>query len=151
MLFDNRDLGILAGGAIGAVLALLLPLPLWGRMVVGLSILVAGMLLALLRVGPDRVPLEKWLKRRLRFAFKTRRYVYHRHRPKAPEEPAEPAAPRESEPAPAAPLVFDFDEVGVELLASAAMAVLGLYTVVWLQAGGAEEVARVLNVLVSSP
>lgn len=147
MLFNNRDLGILVAGAIGAVLALLLPLPLWGSMAVGVCVLVAGMLFALLRVGPDKVPLEQWLQRRLSFAFKTRRYVYHHDRPDTPEVPdsSEPQPAQEADPQPATPMVLDFDDVGIELLATVAMGILGFYTYVWLQAGGAEEVARFLG------
>lgn len=144
MLFNNRDLGILVAGAIGAVLALLLPLPLWGSMAVGVCVLVAGMLFALLRVGPDKVTLEQWLKRRLRFTFKPRRYVYHHERPETPQVPEQQSAP-EPEPQPATPLVLDLEDVGVELLATVAMGVFGFYTVVWLQQGGAEEIAHFLG------
>jgi len=74
-MFNNRDLGILGGGAMLAVLCLFLPLSFVGKVVIGFLVLVAFMALALLRLGPDRVPPEVWLKRRFRYAWQTRQYV----------------------------------------------------------------------------
>jgi len=53
-MFNDRDLGILGGGALLAVLCLFLPLPFVGKMVIGFLVLVGFMALALLRLGPDR-------------------------------------------------------------------------------------------------
>jgi len=60
-MFNDRDLGILGGGALLAVLCLFLPLPFVGKVVIGFLVLVGFMALALLRLGPDRVPPEVWL------------------------------------------------------------------------------------------
>ena len=74
-MFNNRDLYILGGGALLAVLCLFLPLSFAGKVVIGFLVLVGFLVLALLRLGPDRVPPEVWLMRRFRYAMQTRRYV----------------------------------------------------------------------------
>ena len=55
-MFNDRDLGILGGGALLAVLCLFLPFSFVGKIVVGFFVLILFMVLALLRLGPDRVP-----------------------------------------------------------------------------------------------
>ena len=42
---------------------------------IGFLVLVGFMALALLRLGPDRVPPEVWLTRRFRYSMQTRQYV----------------------------------------------------------------------------
>ncbi len=75
-MFNDRDLGILGAGALLAVVCLILPLPFVGKIVLGLFVLVGFIVLALLRLGPDRIPLEAWLLRRIRFRLQARRYTY---------------------------------------------------------------------------
>jgi hypothetical protein len=162
MMFNDRDLGLLGTGALLAVVCLILPLPLVGNIVLGLSVLVGFILLALLRLGPDRVPLEVWLLRRIRYRRQTRRYTYQqpgdarrrawrlgRPRPDsdsrqgvpkaAPVPPADsatfpPAARRHS-------VTLALDEVGVYPLVTVLLAVIGIYFLVWLAQGGAAEIA----------
>src|SRR5690606_39789287 len=74
-MFNDRDLGILGAGALLAVLCLFLPLSFTGKVVIGFLVLVGFMALALLRLGPDRVPPEVWLMRRFRYSIQTRQYV----------------------------------------------------------------------------
>ena len=74
-MFNDRDLGILGAGALLAVLCLFLPFSFVGKVVVGFLVLVGFMALALLRLGPDRVPPEVWLTRRFRYSMQTRQYV----------------------------------------------------------------------------
>ena len=74
-MFNDRDLGILGAGALLAVLCLFLPLSFTGKVVIGFLVLVGFMALALLRLGPDRVPPEVWLMRRFRYSMQTRQYV----------------------------------------------------------------------------
>src|SRR5512143_3516362 len=74
-MFNDRDLGILGAGALLAVLCLFLPLSFAGKVVIGFLVLVGFMALALLRLGPDRVPPEVWLMRRFRYSVQTRQYV----------------------------------------------------------------------------
>src|SRR5258706_12419268 len=70
-MFNDRDLGILGAGALLAILCLFLPLSFTGKVVIGFLVLVGFMALALLRLGPDRVPLEVWLTRRFRYSMQT--------------------------------------------------------------------------------
>jgi len=158
-MFNDRDLGILGGGALLAVLCLFLPLPFVGKVVIGFLVLVGFMALALLRLGPDRVPPEVWLMRRFRYANQTRKYVNQ-------QEPSTCKTQQESVPAnqlrqasapgrpissPVAntvnslpnlrPLDLAWNEIGVYPLLTALLGVVGVYFVVWLYQGGAAELA----------
>jgi len=151
-MFNDRDLGILGAGALLAVLSLFLPLSFAGKVVVGFLVLVAFMALALLRLGPDRVPLEVWLMRRFRYSMQTRQYVNqqeasHRTQPTSTSAPSEkksraPKAER-SAPIPPVPVLRPLDlawnEIGVYPLLTAFLAVVGVYFAVWLANGGAQE------------
>jgi len=156
-MFNDRDLGVLGAGALLAVFCLVLPLPFVGKVLSGLSVLVGFILLALLRLGPDRIPLEEWLLRRLRFRLQARRYTYQQpgysekqagqRRPrrfrKDPDQPV-PAdkssgATQVGRPSPAALAV---DEVGIYPLVTVGLAVSGIYFLVWLAQGGAAEIAQ---------
>ncbi len=75
-MFNDRDLGVLGAGALLSVLCLLLPFSFAGRVALGCGVLVSGMVLAFLRLGPDRIPPEEWLRRRVRFQLQARRYTY---------------------------------------------------------------------------
>ena len=81
-MFKDRDIAILGAGALLAVLtALILPFSLAWKVIPSFLILILFMLLALLRLGPDRVTLEEWIKRRIQFRLRARRYVYQRAAP----------------------------------------------------------------------
>ena len=143
-MFNDRDLGILGGGALLAVLCLFLPLPFVGKIVVGFFVLILFMVLALLRLGPDRVPPEIWLKRRIRYGLDVRKYVNQRE-PSSVNMGATPQA-RSSTPTPAAsvqfqPLDLAWAEVGVYPLLTAFLAVVAVYFSVWLARGGADQLA----------
>lgn len=145
-MFNDRDLAILGGGALLAVLCLFLPFSFVGKIAVGFLVLVAFMALALLRLGPDRVPPEEWLMRQVRYRMEVRKYVNQK-------EPsgvgmngsAGPASPNKSAaPAPAAqftPLDLAWGEVGVYPLLTAFLAVVAIYFAFWLSQGGADEIA----------
>jgi len=151
-MFNDRDLGILGGGALLAVLCLFLPLPFVGKVVIGFLVLVGFMALALLRLGPDRVPPEMWLMRRFRYANQTRKYVNQQEPTtrKTQQESLPANQPRQA-PAPAMsvattipnllPLDLAWNEIGVYPLLTALLGVVGVYFVVWLYQGGAAELA----------
>jgi hypothetical protein len=146
-MFNNRDLGILGGGALLAVLCLFLPLSFVGKVVIGFLVLVAFMALALLRLGPDRVPPEIWLKRRFRYAWQTRQYVNQQTETRRSQDKDAPAEkPKEKRPAfdtqtILMPIHFAWDEVGIYPLLTALLGVVGTYFSVWLAKGGAEELS----------
>jgi hypothetical protein len=148
-MFNNRDLGILGSGALLAVLCLFLPMSFTGKVVVGFLVLVAFMALALLRLGPDRVPPEVWMQRRVRYAWKTRQYVNQQTETETrrPEDTdASKSIHKEKRSSSDVqtilmPVNFAWDEVGVYPLLTALLAVVGVYFSVWLANGGAAELS----------
>lgn len=156
-MFRDRDLFLLGAGALLSALCLLLPVAFVGKLAAGVLTLVGFMALALLRLGPDRITLEAWLRRRLRFWLSPRRFVYHRPGwklpprrasiPGASEAPAAPG-PRPS-PAPQASfrradrfaVTLALPEGGIYPLVTVLLAVLGVYFVAWLAQSGAGEIA----------
>jgi len=157
-MFNDRDLGILGAGALLAVLCLFLPLSFAGKVVIGFLVLIGFMALALLRLGPDRVPLEVWLTRRFRYSMQTRQYVNQQTATRKTEDtqqspkqkPERPAFERK-QPAPSfnthntqtvmRPVDLAWEEVGVYPLLTALLGVVGVYFAVWLANGGAVELA----------
>jgi hypothetical protein len=144
-MFNDRDLGILGAGALLAVLCLFLPLPFAGKVVVGFLVLVGFMALALLRLGPDRVPPEVWLLRRFRYHTQARQYVNQqaptrRAEAKPSSRPMSEAAPAFSA-GPAFPIDLAWKEIGVYPLLTVLLGVVGVFFVVWLSQGGAAELA----------
>ncbi|MEP0807263.1 MAG: hypothetical protein HRF47_17410 [Chloroflexota bacterium] len=151
-MFNNRDLGILGAGALLAVLCLFLPLSFAGKVVIGFLVLVGFMALALLRLGPDRVPPEIWMSRRFRYAIQTRQYVNQQATTRRAEpantqrQKSERPAFQRDAPSFAAqtaihPIDLAWNEVGVYPLLTALLGVVGVYFVVWLANGGAEELS----------
>ena len=155
-MFNDRDLGILGAGALLAVLCLFLPLSFTGKVVIGFLVLVSFMALALLRLGPDRIPPEVWLSRRFRYAMQTRQYVNQQTatkraeaKPQSPKQKAVHPSIRHEQPS----LVFDpsaihthpidlaWNEVGVYPLLTVLLGVVGIYFSVWLAGGGAQELS----------
>jgi hypothetical protein len=141
-MFNDRDLMILGSGALLAVFCLFLPFSFTGKVVAGMLVLMGCMTIALLRLGPDRVPLEEWVLRRTRFWLGTRHFVFQRPGWKdrnpdfAPERA--PAQGRGN----VFPVHLAFGEVGVYPLVTAFLAVVGVYFVAWIHKGGAEEISR---------
>ena len=154
-MFNDRDLGILGAGALLAVLCLFLPFSFAGKVVVGFLVLVGFMALALLRLGPDRVPPEVWIARRFRYSMQTRQYVnqqtasrktesaepFQKQRPGRPPVEREQPAPSFSTQTVMRPLDMAWDEVGVYPLLTALLGVVGVYFAVWLANGGAQELS----------
>jgi hypothetical protein len=119
-------------------------------------VLVGFMALALLRLGPDRVPPEVWLMRRFRYSMQTRQYVNQQAASKKTEADPSPRQkverPLESErPAPSyqphaaqvtmRPVDLAWNEVGIYPLLTVFLGVIGIYFAVWLANGGAQELA----------
>jgi hypothetical protein len=155
-MFNNRDLGILGAGALLAILCLFLPLSFTGKVVIGFLVLVGFMALALLRLGPDRVPPEVWLSRRFRYARQTRQYVNQQAatkkaeaKPQSPKQKVERPSIRREQPAPvfdpnavrSHPVDLAWNEVGIYPLLTVLLGVVGIYFSVWLANGGAQELA----------
>jgi hypothetical protein len=151
-MFNDRDLGVLGAGALLAVLCLFLPFSFVGKVITGFLVLVIFMVAALMRLGPDRVPIETWLIRKTRFALGMRKFVNQREpstlktEQSAPKPAPAPApvspiqAPHQSAAVDFRPLDLAWNEVGIYPLLTALLSVVGVYFVVWLARGGAEQI-----------
>ena len=143
-MFNDRDLGILGGGALLALLCLFLPFSFAGKIVVGFLVLVGFMVLALLRLGPDRVPPEVWLMRRVRYGMDVRKYVNQKEPSSVAVDAGVKATKPAGSPAPAPqfqPLDLAWGEVGVYPLLTAFLGVVAVYFAFWLSRGGADQIA----------
>ena len=156
-MFNDRDLGILGAGALLAILCLFLPLSFTGKVVIGFLVLVSFMALALLRLGPDRVPPEVWLTRRFRYSMQTRQYVNQQtatrkaeeknrpkqkaQRPKMERERPTPSYKPDAAGPTVRPIELAWNEVGVYPLLTVLLGVVGIYFSVWLAQGGAQELS----------
>jgi hypothetical protein len=168
MSINDRDLGIIGAGAFLTVLCLLISWPFVVRIVTGLLILVVFMIVALMRVGPDRVTLEEFIGRRLRSSSRPRRFSYRGQGTgpanAAPQGvvftqpasvPIDPApamiampiqADRQSDPV-SRPIAFAWEEVGLYRLVSVWLGVIGVYFIYWLTQGGTQELGRWMSTL----
>ena len=144
-MFNDRDLGILGAGALLAVLCLFLPFSFVGKVVVGFLVLIFFMALALLRLGPDRVPPEVWLTRRFRYSRQSRKYVNQQNATRTTQntqkQKTEHAEPSFNPQTDIHPIDFAWEEVGVYPLLTVLLGVVGIYFAVWLANGGAEELS----------
>jgi hypothetical protein len=157
-MFNDRDLGILGAGALLAILCLFLPLSFTGKVVIGFLVLVSFMALALLRLGPDRVPPEVWLTRRFRYSMQARQYVNQQaatrktegdpsppkqkvQRPKTKRKHPDPSYQPQAAGPTMRPIDLAWNEVGVYPLLTVLLGVVGIYFAVWLANGGAQELS----------
>lgn len=139
-MFNDRDLGVLGGGALGAILCLMLPWSFAAKVTVAVVLLVISMALAFARFGADRLTLEQYLKRQLIFRFQPRRYSYFRKGEPA-RSPAVPASNTGRRPV-IDPISFQLDETGLYWLMTAWLAVIGSYVVYWAHyLGGMKQAA----------
>jgi hypothetical protein len=128
-MFNDRDLGVLGGGALGAILCLMLPWSFAAKVTVAALILIIAMALAFARFGADRLTLEQYLKRQIVFRFQPRRYSYFRKGEpfKGSQVPAPSVARRPA----IGPISFRMDETGLYWLMTVWLAVIGSYVVYW--------------------
>src|SRR3989304_4129081 len=120
-MFDDRDLGILGAGGLGAILCLMLPWSFGAKVTVAVLILVIFMALAFVRLGGDRLTLEQYLKRQLVFAFQPRRYSYF---PKAAKSNEAKPGVASSRPA-IRPISFKLNDTGLYWLMTVWLIVIG--------------------------
>ena len=99
-MINDRDLGIIGAGAFLTVLCLLFNWPFVARVVVGLLVLVTFMIVALLRLGPDREPIEVHLIRLLNNLRSPRKFILGGGRASSKKVPP----PRAQAESPAAPV-----------------------------------------------
>ena len=139
-MFNDRDLGVLGGGALGAILCLMLPWSFAAKVTVAVVLLVISMALAFARFGPDRLTLEQYLKRQLIFRFQPRRYSYFKKG--EPNQTSTIPLLRDARRPVIGPITFRMDETGLYWLMTAWLAVIGSYVVYWAQyLGGMKQAA----------
>jgi hypothetical protein len=171
-MINDRDLGIIGAGAFLTVLCLLFNWPFVARVVVGLLVLVTFMIVALLRLGPDREPIEVHLIRLLNNLRSPRKFILGGGRasskkvPPPRAQPESPAVPVQGAAAniPLAipqvsctqqsingvseaaismkPITFAWEEVGIYRLVTMLLVVVGIYFIFWLVQGGAQEIGH---------
>lgn len=168
-MLNDRDLGIIGAGAFLTVLCLLFNWPFVARVAVGLLVLVTFVIVALLRLGPDREPIEVHLSRWLNNLRSPRRFILGGGRASSKKVPP----PRSQAEAPAAvqvaaanlippgpqasvpkrmpvatagaavsmgPLTLAWEEVGIYRLVTLLLAVVGIYFIFWLVQGGSQQI-----------
>ena len=139
-MFNDRDLGILGGGALGAILCLMLPWSFAAKVTIAVVVLVLSMALAFARFGADRLTLEQHLKRQLLFRFQPRRYSYFRKGASIKSSPMPVQSDKRH--SGIGPISFRMDETGFYWLMTAWLAVIGTYVVYWAQyLGGMQQAA----------
>ena len=139
-MFNDRDLGVLGGGALGAILCLMLPWSFAAKVAVAVVILIIAMALAFARFGADRLTLEQHLKRQLLFRFQPRRYSYFRKETYIKSSPM-PVQSSARHPV-IGPISFRMDETGLYWLMTVWLAVIGTYVVYWAHyLGGMQQAA----------
>ena len=171
-MINDRDLGIIGAGAFLTVLCLLINWPFVARVVVGLLVLVTFMIIALLRLGPDREPIEVHLIRLLNNLRSPRKFILGGGRASSkkvpparakavpPAVPVQGAAMKIPLPIPQAfipkqsitgvsgaaisvkTISFAWEEVGIYRLVTVLLAVVGIYFIFWLVQGGAQEIGH---------
>jgi hypothetical protein len=139
-MFNDRDLGVLGGGALGAILCLMLPWTFAVKVTVAVVLLVVSMALAFARFGVDRLTLEQYLKRQLTFRFQPRRYSYFKKGEPSKSRPM-PVQSTASGPL-IGPIAFRIHEKGLYWLMTVWLAVIGTYVLYWAQfLGGMKQAA----------
>jgi hypothetical protein len=169
-MINDRDLGIIGAGAFLTVLCLLFNWPFVARVVVGLLVLVTFMIVALLRLGPDREPIEVHLIRLFNNLRSPRKFILGGGRAsskkvpppqahtEAPIAPVQAAAASIPPPVPQVPIprisvtgasnaaillrpvTFAWEEIGIYRLVTVLLAVVGIYFIFWLVQGGAQQI-----------
>jgi hypothetical protein len=152
-MFNDRDLTLLGAGAFVAILCIMLPISLIAKIILAILVLLTFMVIALLRLGPDRVPVEVFLTRRIRFMREARRYTYNGG--KTTSDTTTKTATTASQAAAATqtmteswspalayqPLMLDWEGVGVYWIVTAWLTLISAFFVHWLATGGSSQIS----------
>jgi hypothetical protein len=162
-MINDRDLGIIGAGAFLTVLCLLFQWPFVVRVVVGMLVLVTFMIVALLRLGPDREPIEVHLTRWLNNLRSPRKFILGGGQASSKTVPpprSQAAAANVPPPGPQVPfpkrstagtsgaaismkpVTFAWEEVGIYRLVTVLLAVVGIYFIFWLVQGGTQQIGH---------
>jgi hypothetical protein len=139
-MFNDRDLYILGGGGLLAVICLL---PNWAyglKIFLALIIMVLAMIVALLRIGADRRTLEKQLYYYFRYRTSPKRYQYYGRRGAAQMDEPDSSDKNKKEPA-LGTLNLAWDEMNIYFLMTIWLGVIGVFFTAWLKDGGDRQLA----------
>jgi hypothetical protein len=155
-MFNDRDIAVIGIGAVASVLCLLLPVPFPWKIGLGFTTLVVFMVAALLRLGGDRLTLEEYVFRRIRYWMRPRNWTFQlRDLPlRAPrsgkKKSGQKPVPETGKPGSvlktgASRFAFDIGSIGAERLAGVLLVVVGLYFLEWLRLEGARTLGSDLS------
>jgi len=139
-MFNDRDLYILSGGGLLAVVCLLPSWPFALKVSLAILIMVLALIIALMRFGKDRNVLEKHLYYSARYSFMPKLFSYFGRG--ATSVSSSGRGSRANTPVPSTiPITLAWDDMNVYLLMTVWLAVIGIYFVVWLRNTGQLELA----------
>jgi hypothetical protein len=143
-MFNDRDVYILGGGGLLAVLCLLPNWPYWLKIFLALLIMVLAMVVALLKIGADRRTLEQQLYYYFRYRTSPKRYQYY-GRPAAAPVHGDPANNLDPQAPASRSMNLAWDEMNIYFLLTVWLGVIGVYFTAWLRAGGDRQLANFIE------
>ena len=142
-MFEDRDLYILGGGGLLAILCLLPGWPFWLKVTLALVIMIISLVMALARFGHDRRTLEKHIYYSLRYLNEAKNYSYFGR------SSTKLSAARDR-PAPEPVVVtMAWDDLNIYVLMTVWLAVIGIYFIVWLKNSGQLELSAWLQQIIT--
>ena len=143
-MFEDRDLYVIGGGGLLAILCLLPGWPFWLKVTLALLIMILSLVIALSRFGHDRRTLEKHIYYSLRFLNETKNYSYFWRSPTRLS-----TLPMASRPAEPVVVTMAWDDLNIYILMTVWLAVIGIYFIVWLKNSGQLELSVWLQQIIT--
>ena len=142
-MFEDRDLYILGGGGLLAILCLLPGWPFWLKVTLALMIMIISLVIALARFGHDRRTLEKHIYYSLRYLNEAKDYSYFGRSSTKFSAVRDKAVPE--------PVVVTmaWDDLNIYILMTVWLAVIGIYFIVWLKNSGQLELSVWLQQIIT--
>jgi|SRR5271157_3260368 len=142
-MFEDRDLYILGGGGLLAILCLLPSWPFWLKVTLALVIMIISLVIALARFGHDRRTLEKHIYYSLRYINEAKNYSYF-------GRSSTKLSATHDKPAPEPVVVtMAWDDLNIYILMTVWLAVIGIYFIVWLKNSGQLELSVWLQQIIT--
>ena len=143
-MFEDRDLYILGGGGLLAILCLLPGWPFWLKVTLALVIMIISLVIALARFGHDRRTLEKHIYYSLRYINEAKNYSYFGR--SSTKLSAARDKPTSQEPV---VVTMAWDDLNIYVLMTVWLAVIGIYFIVWLKNSGQLELSVWLQQIIT--
>lgn len=142
-MFEDRDLYILGGGGLLAILCLLPGWPFWLKVTLALVIMIISLVMALARFGHDRRTLEKHIYYSLRYINEAKNYSYFRR------SSTKASAARDKQAPEPVVVTMAWDDLNIYVLMTVWLAVIGIYFIVWLKNRGQLELSVWLQQIIT--